>query len=188
MITRHRLLAAFLIALPLALPHAGPAVAQQSSSTDGATSIENDSGQTRPDSNLADSNLADPNPADPNQADQPKVDTHQTPDFAAFWQRFTTALRKNDLKQLQLMTELPFDFDGQHFDAAHFAALAKGLYDDKSRRCLASETPVFDQGIYEVFCGEMIYVFTPIPGLTPDQAAKILDGSAWRLSEIGAND
>jgi hypothetical protein len=179
MITRHRLLAALLIALPLS----GPAVAQQNSSTDGATSIENDSGQTQPDSNPA-----DPSPADPNQTDQPKVDTHQTPDFAAFWQRFTTALRKNDTRQLQLMTELPFDFDGQHFDAAHFAALAKGLYDDKSRRCLASETPVFDQGIYEVFCGEMIYVFTPIPGFTPEQAAKILDGSAWRLSEIGAND
>jgi hypothetical protein len=173
MTTRRPLLAAALIiAWPLAaMPLTGAAFAQQTGSTDG--------GQAPAD---------DQPPADQPPTDQPQVDTHQTPDFAAFWQRFTTAVKANDRKQLQLMTELPFDFAGQHYAAAQFGKLADGLYDKLARRCLAGETPVFDQGIYEVFCGELIYVFTPIPGLTPEQAAKILDGSAWRLSEIGAND
>lgn len=152
------LLAATLI---LSLPLSVPAVAQQAGST------STDADQTQP--------------------DQPQVDTHQTPDFAAFWQRFSAAAQKNDRKALQAMTQLPFLYDGAPRDAAHFGVVYQGIFNAKSRACLAGETPVVDQVGYDVFCGEMIYVFGPATGLDA-AAAKAADGSGWRLLEIGAND
>ncbi|HWT99868.1 MAG TPA: hypothetical protein VN229_19690 [Terriglobales bacterium] len=121
------------------------------------------------------------------QPDNSLPDTVQTPVFAAFWQRFRAAVRANDRGQLQAMTQLPFDFNGKSYGAADFAALAKQLYDAKTRHCLLSETPLHDQDMYEVFCGETVYVFGTDPDL-PDYAASNPDGSAWRLIEIGAND
>ncbi|HTI44737.1 MAG TPA: hypothetical protein VL462_00065 [Candidatus Nitrosotalea sp.] len=134
------------------------------------------------------------NPA-PSGADEPVVvqpdnslpDTVQTPAFAAFWQRFRAAVRANDRGQLQALTHLPFDFNGKSYGAPDFAALARQLYDAKTRHCLLSETPLHDQDMYEVFCGETVYVFGTDPDL-PDYAASNPDGSAWRLIEIGAND
>jgi hypothetical protein len=125
--------------------------------------------------------------ADQPAAALPPVDTHQTPDFAAFWQRFIAAAKKNDRKSLQAMTQLPFLYDGAPRDAAHFGVVYKAIFDTKSRACLAGETPIVDQDNYEVFCGEMIYVFGPATGLGA-AAAKAADGSGWRLLEIGAND
>jgi hypothetical protein len=121
------------------------------------------------------------------QPDNSLPDTVQMPAFAAFWQRFRAAVRANDRGQLQAMTHLPFDFDGRSYAAADFAALAPRLYDAKTRHCLLTETPLHDQDMYEVFCGETVYVFSTDPDL-PDYAAANPDGSAWRLIEIGAND
>lgn len=121
------------------------------------------------------------------QPDTSLPDTVQIPAFAAFWQRFRAAVTANDRGQLQAMTHLPFDFNGKSYGAADFAALAKQLYDAKTRHCLSHETPLHDQDMYEVFCGETVYVFGTDPDL-PDYAASNPDGSAWRLIEISAND
>ena len=123
----------------------------------------------------------------PDSPDQVQVDTRQTPDFAAFWQHFLTAAKKNNRKALQAMTHLPFDLNTSSYDAAHFKELAAQIYDEKARACIAKETPVHDQDNYEVFCGETVYVFGTDPLLDP-AAAKAADGSGWRLLEIGAND
>ena len=121
------------------------------------------------------------------QPDTSLPDTVQIPAFAAFWQRFRAAVTANDRGQLRAMTHLPFDFNGKSYGAADFAALAKQLYDAKTRHCLSHETPLHDQDMYEVFCGETVYVFGTDPDL-PDYAASNPDGSAWRLIEISAND
>jgi len=123
----------------------------------------------------------------PDSPDQVQVDTKQTPDFHAFWQRFQAASKKNNRKALQGMTHLPFDLNTTSYDAAHFKDLAAQIYDPKARDCIAKETPVHDQDNYEVFCGETVYVFGTDPTLPPG-TANAADGSGWRLLEIGAND
>ncbi|HVJ42365.1 MAG TPA: hypothetical protein VM639_12760 [Dongiaceae bacterium] len=137
----------------------------------------------------SDSSATGSTPADPTivQPDTSQPDTVQTPVFAAFWQRFHAAVKANDVKALQGMTHLPFDFGGKSWSAAQFPALARKLFDAKTRQCLLRETPLHDQDVYEVFCGEAIYVFGADPLLDP-VLANAPDGGGWRLLEIGVND
>lgn len=119
--------------------------------------------------------------------DQSQPDTVQTPGFKAFWERFRLALRSHGLAELEAMTQFPFEFNGQTYTRGQFPALARQLYDAKTRRCLLGETPLHDQEVYEVFCGETVYIFGVDPALPP-AAGTIPDGSAWRLIELGVND
>jgi len=121
------------------------------------------------------------------QPDNSQPDTVQIPVFAHFWQRFRAAAKANDLAALKAMTHLPFQYGGETYGAAQFAELARRLFDAKARQCLQREAPLHDQDVYEVFCGEAIYVFGADPILDP-VLANAPDGSGWRLLELGVND
>lgn len=121
------------------------------------------------------------------QPDDSQPDTAQIPVFANFWQRFRAAAKANDLAALKAMMHLPFQYGGETYGAAQFAELARRLFDAKARQCLQREAPLHDQDVYEVFCGEAIYVFGADPILDP-VLANAPDGSGWRLLELGVND
>jgi hypothetical protein len=109
------------------------------------------------------------------------------PDFIAFWKSFTRAAKADDKAALLAMTHLPFDFNGDSYEAAQFDAVHKQIYDAKARACLVAGKPAADEENFDVFCGPRIYVFGTEPMLSPD-LAQAADGSGWRLLEIDEND
>lgn len=111
----------------------------------------------------------------------------ESPDFIAFWKAFTQAAQADDRAALQAMTHLPFDLNGDSYEAAQFDTVHQEIYDAKARQCLAAGKPVADQENFDVTCGARIYIFGTEPTLAPD-AAQAPDGSGWRLLEIDEND
>jgi len=121
-----------------------------------------------------------------NQVQALQVQLKEPPAFIAFWKRFKAAAAADDRAALQAMTSLPFDIDGNRYDAKQFDKIHQGIYDAKARDCLSNRLPVPDNGDYDVFCGRTIYIFGTVLTFTPDQA-EAGDGSGWRLLEISTN-
>ena len=111
----------------------------------------------------------------------------ESPDFIAFWKNFTRAAKADDHAALQAMTHLPFDLNGNSYEAAQFDTVHQEIYDAKARACLVAGKPVVDEENFDVTCGAKVYVFGTEPMLSPDRA-EAADGSGWRLLEIDEND
>jgi len=99
--------------------------------------------------------------------------------FAAFWKRFSTAVGKDDKAALAAMTTLGPGLDNNDtpltFDKVHALLLRPA-----ARRCLARAKPLRDvDGTgavdYDVFCGQVIYVFSKT-------------GGEWRWTDTSPDD
>jgi hypothetical protein len=99
----------------------------------------------------------------------------EDPQFKEFWTKFKTAVAKNDKQAVAAMTKLPYLLDSKKLDKTQFVAKYNLLFPKGTAACFAKEKPGRDQALYEVFCGEQIYIFEKVNG-------------KWMFSEIGVND
>jgi hypothetical protein len=97
------------------------------------------------------------------------------PAFTAFWIKFKSAVARNDKNAVADMTKLPFWLAGKDRDRAEFIKRYTSLFTPQVRRCVAREKPGIDGDIYEIFCGDEIYIFAKVDGV-------------YKFTEIGAND
>lgn len=97
------------------------------------------------------------------------------PQFNAFWTKFKTAVVKSDKQTVASLTKLPFMLDGKTATKQQFIAKYDSLFPKGTAACFKKEKPSLDQSIYEVFCGEQIYIFSKVNG-------------KWMFTEIGVND
>jgi hypothetical protein len=97
------------------------------------------------------------------------------PQFSAFWQRFKTAISKNDKEAVASMTKLPFLYENKERSRAEFIRIYPQLFTPAVRRCIVRAKPLREGGNYDVFCGELIFYFGK-------------DGDEFKLLEFGAND
>ena len=97
------------------------------------------------------------------------------PQFSAFWQRFKTALSKNDKEAVASMTKLPFLYENKPRSRAGFIRIYPQLFTPAVRRCIVRAKPLREGENYDVFCGELIFYFGK-------------DGDEFKLLEFGAND
>lgn len=103
------------------------------------------------------------------------ISKSQKPLFNVFWKNFTTALAKNDKKAVASMTKFPF-YWGEELDEAKFIKNFDKIFTPRVKRCLAKGKPTrVDEGIYDLLCGEEIYLF------------QIVD-DVYKFTEVGAND
>lgn len=162
-----------------ALGNATPASAQQNTAAQQSNAV-------LAEAQTAQTTLTTPQPSTANQVQALQVQLKEPPAFIAFWKHFKAAAAADDRAALQAMTSLPFDIDGNRYDAKQFDKIHQGIYDAKARDCLSNRLPVPDNGDYDVFCGSTIYIFGTVLTFTPDQA-EAGDGSGWRLLEISTN-
>jgi hypothetical protein len=97
------------------------------------------------------------------------------PQFDAFWAKFKTAIAKNDKQAVVSMTKTPYMLDGKMLNKQQLLAKYNLLFPKGTAQCFKKEKPLHDQGVYEVFCGEQIYIFSRVNG-------------KWMFTEIGVND
>lgn len=97
------------------------------------------------------------------------------PAFDGFWQRFREAVTLDDRESVRSMTRLPILLEGKEYDGDGFLDRFDWLFTSAEKECFASEAPARDGDLYELFCGEMIFIFRN-------------DGGGYRFTEIGAND
>jgi hypothetical protein len=95
--------------------------------------------------------------------------------FAAFWEKFTTALGSDDVNTVKALVKFPVVYDGEERGADAFPTIYDDWFAPDARECLAGTTPV-DDGIdyYVAYC-DLIYVF-------------VNTEKGWRLEGIDAND
>lgn len=103
------------------------------------------------------------------------ADVEADPVFDMFWQRFREAVTLDDREIVRAMTRLPILLDGKEYDGDGFLERFDWLFTSAEKECFASEAPARDGDIYELFCGEMIFIFRG-------------DGGNYRFTDIGAND
>jgi hypothetical protein len=101
--------------------------------------------------------------------------TASDPEFVAFWQRFREAVTLDDREAVRAMTRLPISLDGQSYDGPGFVERFDWLFTSNEKECFASETPIREDSVYELFCGGMIFVFRDTD-------------AGYRFTEIGVND
>jgi hypothetical protein len=85
-------------------------------------------------------------------------------DFDAFWQKFKTALQKNDKPALVSMTQCPFLFRDKQLSKAELGTRIDTVLPAKTRRCLSTQHPKPDKGSYFAFCGDLVYSFEKVGG------------------------
>jgi hypothetical protein len=95
--------------------------------------------------------------------------------FTRFWAEFKTAVAKGDKQAVASMTKLPFMLSNKSLKEADFIRKYDSIFDKKVRACFAKAKPVKDDEIFEVFCGEEIFIFGKI-------------GGKYKFIEISAND
>ena len=102
-------------------------------------------------------------------------------EFAAFIEKFRTALKANDVKAVTGLTKLPFMSHTDEYDAAAFQTkVYKKEFTAKTRACIQNKKAVYDRSpdkteSYAIFCGDEIFSFTKTP-------------SGFLFTEIGVND
>lgn len=102
-------------------------------------------------------------------------------EFAAFIEKFRTALKANDPKAVVGLTKLPFLSHTNEYDAAAFQAkVYKKEFTAKTRACIQRSKAVYERspdnsGAYLIFCGEEIFRFTRT-------------STGFLFAEIGDND
>lgn len=87
--------------------------------------------------------------------------------FASFWREFTSAIAKNDKESVASLTQLPFYFNDKDQDRAGFVKIYNQIFTRSIRRCMARAKPMRDandKNSYDVFCGEVIFVFGKADG------------------------
>ena len=97
------------------------------------------------------------------------------PAFNAFWIKFKAAVARNDKATVADMTKLPFMLDNKDLDRAGFIKQYNSLFTPRMRRCFARAKPTRDQDVFEIFCGEQIFLFGKVDGV-------------YKFTEIGVND
>jgi hypothetical protein len=97
------------------------------------------------------------------------------PAFNAFWIKFKAAVARNDKARVADMTKLPFRIADHEYGRDAFIRKYNSLFTAKVRRCIARAKPMKDRDIYEIFCGEEIFIFANVNG-------------TYKFTEIGAND
>lgn len=98
------------------------------------------------------------------------------PEFNSFWKSFKATIAKNDKQAVADVTKLPFLYDSKERDREGFLKIYPQLFTPKIRRCIARAKPLKEQDNYDVFCGELIFLF----GRDSDGKFKFL--------EFGVND
>jgi hypothetical protein len=97
------------------------------------------------------------------------------PAFTAFWIKFKAAVAHSDKAGVADMTKLPFMIESTNLDRAGFIKQYGSLFTPRMRRCFARARPTKDQDVYEIFCGQQIFLFGKVDGV-------------YRFTEIGVND
>lgn len=97
------------------------------------------------------------------------------PQFNTFWTKFKTAVVKRDRATVASLTKLPYLVEGKQLNKQQFIAQYDSIFPKNTAACFNKEKPSKDQSIYEIFCGEQIYIFSKVNG-------------KWLFTEIGAND
>lgn len=95
--------------------------------------------------------------------------------FAHFWTRFKVAVAKDDKEAVADMTKLPFMLENRDLGRAEFIKKYAYLFDRKAKRCFATRKPQKDGDLYQLFCGQQIYLFDKVEGF-------------YKFTEIGVND
>lgn len=96
------------------------------------------------------------------------------PAFAAFWQKFRSAVERNDAEAVSGMTKLPFLVNGKKLNRAEFAKIQGDLF-ESVRENLRKVEIVKEKPGYFVFSGEEILIFEKA-------------GKGWVFTEFGVND
>ncbi len=97
------------------------------------------------------------------------------PAFVAFLTKFKAAVAKDDKEAVAMMTQLPFLFDSKEQKRDGFLKIYGKLFTARVKKCFATAKPVKDGDIYEIFCGESIYLFGKVNG-------------NYKFTETGVND
>ncbi len=95
-------------------------------------------------------------------------------DFAAFWQRFSTAAAAGDRDGIKALTRFPFLFAGTPLDAARFNSIWMGIFPEPLRPCFKTAVPAKDGDAWSVSCGVYVYVFTK-------------SASGWQFTDFAAD-
>ncbi|HET9530260.1 MAG TPA: hypothetical protein VFQ92_07910 [Blastocatellia bacterium] len=95
--------------------------------------------------------------------------------FARFWTKFKAAVAKDDKEAVADMTKLPFMLENRDLDRAGFIQKYNLLFDRKTKRCFATAKPLKDGDLYQLFCGQQIFLFDKVEGV-------------YKFTEIGVND
>lgn len=95
--------------------------------------------------------------------------------FDAFYAKFKTAVIKNDKETVAYLTKLPYLYDSKNLNKQQFIAKYNSLFPKATVACFKKEKPMPDKDIYEIFCGDSIYIFEKVNG-------------KWLFTEIGVND
>lgn len=101
-------------------------------------------------------------------------DTKAPADFAAFWQRFSTAASSGDQAGVAALTRFPFLFAGTPLEKDRFDSIWMGIFPPPLRSCFSTASPAKDGDAWSVSCGAYVYAFE-----------KGADG--WRLASFTAD-
>src|SRR5918911_2859893 len=86
------------------------------------------------------------------------------PSFNAFFVKFKAAVARNDKEAVAAMTKLPFLFDSEERDREGFIKIYDQLFTRSVKRCFSREKPLKEGDMYEIFCGETIFLFGRVDG------------------------
>lgn len=111
----------------------------------------------------------------PGAASAQEPEAPSDPAFDVFWQRFREAVTLDDRETVRSMTRLPILLDGKSYDGQGFLARFDWLFTSAEKECFASQSPVREGDAYQLFCGEMSFVFRN-------------DGQQYQFTDIGADD
>lgn len=89
-------------------------------------------------------------------------------EFAGFMGKFAAALKADDAAAVAGMAKLPFMGEADVSDVAQFQAkIYKRRFSPKVRACLQRGAAIYDRGqedeYFQIFCGEVFFVFTKTP-------------------------
>lgn len=102
-------------------------------------------------------------------------------EFTAFFARFKAALNANDSAAVAGLAKLPFQNDPAAGTVAQFQeTVYKESFSKTTRACLQRGKAIYardqqNNDTYDIFCDELIFTFTKLPG-------------GFLLTDIGVND
>ena len=106
----------------------------------------------------------------------PRLLGAQADGFSEFWKRFQAAVVKGDKEAVASMTHLPYFYVGGFLDRNGFLQKYGEIFEKREKACVAKGRPEKDDlGNYAVFCGPMIFSFSPVEG-------------EYKFMDIGSND
>ncbi len=85
-------------------------------------------------------------------------------EFKAFWVNFKQALQKNDKTKLVSMIQCPILFHSEQLGPEQLRQKIDKVLSAKVRKCMVSQKPTMQKGVYFFFCGDEIYSFSKVNG------------------------